>query len=104
MIVHLLLNTDFHILLLYLTYGSENLSSNTPVEPLRFLATIKVMMKNRRYVKSIPDVSWGEFVRQVKYKASWKGVIVAQIGRFDPSSKLCSTDGCSYKNTNLKLG
>ena len=64
---------------------------------------IKGMMKNRHCAKSLADVSWGEFVRQIKYKASWKGVIVAQIGRFDPSSKLCSNDGCSYKNPNLKL-
>ena len=64
---------------------------------------VKGMMKNRRLSKSIASVSWGEFVRQLKYKAQWNGSIIVQIGRFEPSSKLCSTGGCDYKNQNLKL-
>ena len=62
---------------------------------------VKGMMKNRHLSKSIADVSWGEFVRQLKYKATWNGVSIVQIGRFEPSSKLCSE--CGLKNSNLKL-
>lgn len=64
---------------------------------------VKGMMKNRRLSKAISDVSWGEFARQLKYKAQWNGSVIVQIGRFEPSSKLCSTDGCDFKNQNLKL-
>lgn len=64
---------------------------------------VKGMMKNRHLAKSIGDVSWGEFARQLKYKARWQGSIVVQIGRFEPSSKLCSTKDCDYKNNDLKL-
>jgi len=63
---------------------------------------IKRMIKDRRFSKAIVNVGWGEYIRQLKYKAQWTGVIVVQIGRFVPSSKLCSTNGCSYKNQDLK--
>jgi len=53
--------------------------------------------------KAIGDVSWGEFVRQLRYKAKWNGVRVFQIGRFEPSSKLCSTIGCEFKHTKESL-
>jgi len=66
---------------------------------------VKGMMKNRKLSKAIGDVSWGEFTRQLKYKAKWNGVQIVQIGRFKPSSKLCSTKGCDFKHTkdSLKL-
>jgi len=66
---------------------------------------VKGMMKNRKLAKAIGDISWGEFVRQLKYKSRWNGVQVFQIGRFEPSSKLCSTDNCNYKHSkdSLKL-
>lgn len=58
------------------------------------------MMKNHYLAKSIADTSWSEFVRQLKYKCNWYGLNLIQIGRFEPSSKLCS---CGYVNENLKL-
>ena len=64
---------------------------------------VKGMMKNRCLAKSIQDVGWGEFIRQLKYKALWAGTVIVQIGRFEPSSQLCSTDGCDYKNQALTL-
>jgi len=64
---------------------------------------VKGMMKNRKLSKAIGDVSWGEFVRQLRYKAKWNGVRVFQIGRFEPSSKLCSTIGCEFKHTKESL-
>ena len=70
-----------------------------------YIETLKVnnMLKNRRLSKSIADAGWGEFIRQLKYKAHWQGSIVVQIGQFEPTSKLCSTLRCEYKNQTLCL-
>jgi putative transposase len=38
--------------------------------------------------KSILDAAFGEFRRQLEYKATWNGKLVSVIGRFFPSSKL----------------
>lgn len=62
---------------------------------------VKGMIRNRCLSKSILDASWSEFVRQLKYKAAWRGKKIVQIGRFEPSSKLCSA--CGFKNEELKL-
>jgi len=62
---------------------------------------VKGMMRNRYLSKSIADASWGEFTRQLTYKASWRYKKVAQIGRFEPSSKLCSR--CNTINKELRL-
>lgn len=60
------------------------------------------MVKNRRLAKHIADASWSEFRRQLKYKCKKYGKTLLTIGRFDPSSKICSH--CGYHNKNLKLG
>jgi len=62
---------------------------------------VKGMIKNRHLSKSIADVGWGEFTRQLTYKAAWNDKRVVRIGRFEPSSKLCSN--CNYINKELKL-
>lgn len=61
----------------------------------------KGMMKNHKLAGSIQDASWCELVRQLTYKADWKGKNVLFIGRFDPSSKMCHC--CGYVNRELKL-
>lgn len=58
---------------------------------------VKNMTKNHKLAQSINDASWGEFVRQIQYKAEWKGKNVIQIGTFEPSTKLCSICGHSQK-------
>ena len=70
-----------------------------------FLETLDVknMIKNRHLSKSIADVGWGEFIRQLKYKSKLSGAIIVQIGKWEPTSKLCSTPSCSYKNKSLSL-
>jgi putative transposase len=58
------------------------------------------MVKNRRLARSISDAGWGEFRRQLEYKAERAGKNVLVIGRFEPSSKACS---CGKINAGLKL-
>jgi putative transposase len=55
---------------------------------------IKGMMKNHYLAKSIADVSWSEFNRQLKYKCKWGFKYYIKIGRFEPTSKTCSKCGC----------
>lgn len=58
------------------------------------------MIKNRKLAKHIADASWGSFETMLKYKADWEGKNVLQIGRFEPSSKMCS---CGVINNELTL-
>lgn len=60
----------------------------------------KNMLKNYRLAQAISDTAWGEFRRQLKYKAEWYGRKIIEIDRFYPSSQLCSV--CGYKNEIVK--
>jgi putative transposase len=59
------------------------------------------MLKNHKLAKSIADCSWTEFARQLEYKGEWYGCEIKKIGRFEPSSKLCSV--CGYKMDKMPL-
>lgn len=59
------------------------------------------LLKNHKLAQAISDVSWAEFRRQLAYKCEWQGKHLLVIGRFQPSTKLCST--CGYTNHPLTL-
>lgn len=66
---------------------SENLSVNN-------------MVKNKNLAKAIYDCGWYELTRQLEYKANWNSRNYIKIGRFIPSSQICST--CGYINEETK--
>ena len=62
---------------------------------------VKNMVKNHNLARAISDQGWSEFRSMLAYKAEWHGKNISAIGRFDPSSKLCSN--CGWINKELKL-
>lgn len=62
---------------------------------------VKNMLRNRTLAKSISDAGWGEFVRQLAYKADWAGRQLVAIDQWYPSSKRCS--GCGFVMDSMSL-
>ncbi len=65
------------------------------------MLNISGMVKNRRLSKSISDAAWSYFFNMLRYKAEWHGTTLIEIGRFEPSTKLCHN--CGYKHNELTL-
>jgi len=62
---------------------------------------IKSLAKTK-LAKSMCDAAFGEFLRQMKYKSLWNNNHFVQVNRFFPSSQLCSTRDCDYRNKDLQ--
>src|SRR5215469_1578769 len=62
---------------------------------------VKNMVKNHCLAKAIVDVGWGEFTRQLDYKAKWYGRTLVKIDRWYPSSKTCHA--CKHVLDSLSL-
>lgn len=62
--------------------------------------SVQNMVKNRKLACAISDCAWGTFREILTYKAQRAGKEVKVIGRFEPSSKMCS---CGKINQDLKL-
>jgi putative transposase len=54
---------------------------------------VKNLIRNHKLARSISDAAWGEFVRQLAYKAQWYGRTLVKIDRWYPSSKRCHDCG-----------
>ncbi|MGH3241238.1 MAG: RNA-guided endonuclease InsQ/TnpB family protein [Spirillospora sp.] len=59
------------------------------------------MAKNRKLARAICDAGWGEFRRQLEYKAERYGRRLIVIDRWYPSSKTCSS--CGHLLAELRL-
>jgi putative transposase len=61
---------------------------------------IKGLMANHKLARHIGQSGWGMFKQFCEYKAQWNGKHTRTIGRFEPSSRLCT---CGYWNRDLTL-
>jgi len=64
---------------------------------------IKGMIRNKHLSKSITDVAWSEFMRQLEYKASWRGKTIIKIDKWFPSSQICSYCGANTGKKPLNI-
>jgi len=62
---------------------------------------VRGMVKNRHLARSIADMSFFEFRRQLEYKAAMRGSQVIVADRFFASSKTCSV--CAHKLDDMPL-
>ena len=64
---------------------------------------VRGMVKNHNLAKAITNVSFGEFNRQIEYKAQMYGKQIYRVDRFFPSSKTCSVCGCVQEKMPLHV-
>lgn len=62
---------------------------------------VKYMILNHHLSRSIGDEGWGNFRRMLEYKTQWYGSKLVVIGRFEATSKICSS--CGEVNNSLTL-
>jgi len=99
---------DFHHKLSYkLTHDNqvksicmETLSAKDMLKNISFDERDETRKQERARHKAISDSGWISFQNILKYKCNWYGKNFIQIGRYEPSSKLCS---CGYINYELTM-
>jgi putative transposase len=64
---------------------------------------VKNMVKNHNLARAISDVGWGQFCTMLKYKAEFEGKVYLEIGRFFPSSHLCSNTLLTLEKMDLSV-
>lgn len=79
---------------------TSQLTQHHPIIGIEDL-NVSGMVKNRHLSRSINDMGFFEFRRQLEYKASMRGNEVVVIDRWFPSSKTCSA--CGHKRETLPL-
>ncbi|WP_206442250.1 RNA-guided endonuclease InsQ/TnpB family protein [Streptomyces boncukensis] len=65
--------------------------------------TVRNMLGNHSLARAISDAAWSELRSMLEYKTGWYGRHLLLVDRWFPSSKLCSTPGCSYRNDKMPL-
>jgi putative transposase len=64
---------------------------------------LNIKAMQRLWGRKVSDLCHSEFISKLEYIATKYGTTIVKVGRFFPSSKLCSTAGCGYKNDMLSL-
>jgi putative transposase len=64
---------------------------------------MKGLSQALNFGKSVADNGWGIFTRMLEYKLIEQGKRLVKIDKWFPSSRMCSTPNCGYKNTGLDL-
>lgn len=64
---------------------------------------VRGMMANRHLARSIADMGFFEFRRQLEYKARMRGGVVVVADRWFPSSKTCSVCGSVQEKLPLSI-
>ena len=82
----------YHARMNFLHKTSAYVVSNYDVIGIEKLS-IQTLVQNKRLSKSILDASWGTFIELLKYKAKEQSKQVIEVGRFYPSTQLCSKCG-----------
>ena len=52
--------------------------------------------REKTNARCLQDAGLGQILRMLEYKCSRYGRTLVKVGRFFPSSKKCSTEGCTY--------
>jgi len=67
-----------------------------------YVEDLNLEQMKSRFGKSINDLGWAEFLKQLSYKGLWYGCEIEKIDRFFPSSKTCSKCGWIKQDLSLK--
>lgn len=61
---------------------------------------VENMVQNHKLARNIMDASWGEFIREITYKAFWYGRKVIKVNKWYASSQICHN--CGEANPKVK--